>query len=78
MHPILFRIPLPHMPLKLWWALAAVAAIAVVFAVLALRRRDRSGALTSLVVAAAAGGAAWKWQHRFVRGARTSRSTRTA
>ena len=28
MHPILFRIPLPHMPLKLWWALAAVAAIA--------------------------------------------------
>ena len=31
MHPILFRIPLPHMPLKLWWALAAVAAIAVIF-----------------------------------------------
>ena len=23
MHPILFRIPLPHMPLKLWWALVA-------------------------------------------------------
>jgi phosphatidylglycerol:prolipoprotein diacylglycerol transferase len=62
MHPILFRIPLPHMPLKLWWALAAVAAIAVVFAVLALRRRDRSGALSAAVVAAAAGGAAYKWQ----------------
>ncbi|HEY8087869.1 MAG TPA: prolipoprotein diacylglyceryl transferase family protein [Polyangiaceae bacterium] len=62
MHPILFRIPLPHMPLKLWWALAAVAAIAVVFAGLAFRRRDRSGAFTSLVVAAAAAGAGWKWQ----------------
>jgi phosphatidylglycerol:prolipoprotein diacylglycerol transferase len=62
MHPILFRIPLPHMPLKLWWALAAVAAIAVVFAALALRRRDRSGAISAAVVAAAAGGAAFKWQ----------------
>ena len=62
MHPILFRIPLPHMPLKLWWALAAVAAIAVVFAALALRRRDRSGALSAAVVAAAAAGGAYKWQ----------------
>jgi phosphatidylglycerol:prolipoprotein diacylglycerol transferase len=62
MHPILFRIPLPHMPLKLWWALAAVAAIAVVFAVLALRRRDRSGALSAAVVAVAAGAAGYKWQ----------------
>lgn len=61
MHPILFRIPLPHTPLKLWWALAAVAAIAVVYAVLALRRRDRNGALTSFVVALAAAGAGWKW-----------------
>lgn len=61
MHPILFRIPLPQMPLKLWWALAAVAAIAVVFAALAARRRDRSGILTSLLVAAAAAGAGWKW-----------------
>jgi phosphatidylglycerol:prolipoprotein diacylglycerol transferase len=61
MHPILFRIPLPHTPLKLWWALAAVAAIAVVYALLALRRRDRNGALTSLVVALAAAGAGWKW-----------------
>jgi phosphatidylglycerol:prolipoprotein diacylglycerol transferase len=61
MHPILFRIPLPHTPLKLWWALAAVAAIAVVYTLLALRRRDRNGALTSLVVALAAAGAGWKW-----------------
>ena len=61
MHPILFRIPLPHTALKLWWALAAVAAIAVVYALLALRRRDRNGALTSFVVALAAAGAGWKW-----------------
>jgi phosphatidylglycerol:prolipoprotein diacylglycerol transferase len=61
MHPILFRIPLPHMPLKLWWALAAVAAIAVVFAGLAAQRRDRSGAITAVVVALAAGAAGWNW-----------------
>jgi phosphatidylglycerol:prolipoprotein diacylglycerol transferase len=61
MHPILFRIPLPAAALKLWWALAAVAAIALVFAALAARRRDRSGILSSLVVAAAAAGAGWKW-----------------
>jgi phosphatidylglycerol:prolipoprotein diacylglycerol transferase len=58
MHPILFRIPLPHAPLKLWWLLAAVAAVAFVFACLALFRRDKSGALGAGVVAiaAAAGG----------------------
>jgi phosphatidylglycerol:prolipoprotein diacylglycerol transferase len=49
------------MPLKLWWALAAVAAIAVVYAALALRRRDRSGAITAAVVAVAAGAAGYKW-----------------
>ena len=59
MHPILFRIPLPHMPLKLWWALAAVAAIAVVYAILGQRRRDRATVGTALVVALAAGGAGY-------------------
>src|SRR5258708_17902383 len=62
MPPILFRIPLPPMPLKLWWALAAVAAIALVFSLLSLRRRDRNGALTAAAVVLAAGGAAYKWQ----------------
>jgi phosphatidylglycerol:prolipoprotein diacylglycerol transferase len=62
MHPILFRIPLPHTALKLWWALAAVAAIAVIFAALAARRRDRNGVISSLVVAGAAGAAIWKFQ----------------
>ena len=59
MHPILFRIPLPHMPLKLWWALAAVAAIALVYAVLGQRRRDRGTVGVALVVALAAGGAGY-------------------
>ena len=62
MHPILFRIPLPHMPLKLWWALVAVAVISMVFAGLALRRRDRSGALSAAVVGIAAVAAAYKWK----------------
>jgi len=59
MHPILFRIPLPHMPLKLWWLLAAVDAIALVFASLALVRRDKSGALGAAVVALVAGAAGY-------------------
>jgi len=62
MHPILFRIPLPHMPLRLWWALAAVAAIAIVYAAVAGIRRDRNDALTAAVIAVAAGGAAWLWR----------------
>ncbi|MDB5216554.1 MAG: Prolipoprotein diacylglyceryl transferase [Myxococcaceae bacterium] len=59
MHPILFRIPLPHMPLKLWWALAAVAAIALVYAFLGQRRQDRATVLTALGVAVVAGGAGY-------------------
>jgi phosphatidylglycerol---prolipoprotein diacylglyceryl transferase len=55
MHPILFRIPLPKMPLKLWWALAAVAAIALVYTALGFRKKDRASAITSLLVAVGAG-----------------------
>jgi phosphatidylglycerol:prolipoprotein diacylglycerol transferase len=62
MYPILFRIPLPHMPLKLWWGLVAVAAIALVYAALSQRRGEKSGALASVVVAALAAGAAFKWK----------------
>jgi phosphatidylglycerol:prolipoprotein diacylglycerol transferase len=54
-HPILFRIPLPKMPLKLWWALAAVAAIAAIYAALGLRRKDRGTAGTALVIGVGAG-----------------------
>ena len=55
MHPILFRIPLPHMPLKLWWALAAVAAIALVYAALGQRKGDRGTVGIAMVVAIGAG-----------------------
>jgi phosphatidylglycerol:prolipoprotein diacylglycerol transferase len=62
MHPILFRVPLPHWPLKPWWALAAIAAVASVYALLAAFRRDKSGALTSAIVAIGAAGAGWNWR----------------
>ncbi|HEY4014727.1 MAG TPA: prolipoprotein diacylglyceryl transferase family protein [Polyangiaceae bacterium] len=62
MHPILFRIPLPHQPLKLWWALAVVAAIAVVYVVMLGVRRDRSGTIGSAAVAALAVVAGWHWR----------------
>jgi len=55
MHPILFRIPLPKMPLKLWWALAAVAGIALIYVALGARKKDRTSMLTSLAVAVGAG-----------------------
>ena len=55
MHPILFRIPLPAMALKLWWALAAVAAIAALYAILGLRRKDRGSAGVALVIGLGAG-----------------------
>jgi phosphatidylglycerol:prolipoprotein diacylglycerol transferase len=62
MFPILFRIPLPHFPLKLWWALAAFAGIALVYTVLSLRRRERNTAVFLVLVAGALGVAAWKFK----------------
>jgi phosphatidylglycerol---prolipoprotein diacylglyceryl transferase len=62
MHPILFRIPLPHMPLKLWWALSAAAAIALVYALLAVRQKDKAGAGSSALIVVVALGAAWQWR----------------
>ncbi len=59
MHPILFRIPLPHTPLKYWWALAAVALFAAVSAALGLRSKDRAQIGTGLFVALAAAAVAW-------------------
>ena len=59
MHPILFRIPLPHMPLKAWWAAAIVAAIALVYAFLGQRRKERGTVGIALLVAVAAGGAGY-------------------
>jgi phosphatidylglycerol:prolipoprotein diacylglycerol transferase len=59
MHPILFRIPLPDRPLFLWWALAAVAAVSLVFALVAQRRGDRESAVWSFGFAVAAGAGAY-------------------
>ena len=55
MHPILFRIPLPKMPLMLWWALAAVAAISAIYAIIGLKRKDRGTAGIALVIGIGAG-----------------------
>ncbi len=65
MHPILFRIPLPHFPLKLWWALVVVAAVAAISAIFAVARRegrDNSSAGTAAIVSVLALGAAWHWK----------------
>jgi phosphatidylglycerol:prolipoprotein diacylglycerol transferase len=47
------------MPLKLWWALAAVAAIALVYAVLGQRRNDRGTVGVALLAAIGAGAAGY-------------------
>jgi phosphatidylglycerol:prolipoprotein diacylglycerol transferase len=54
MHPILFRIPLPHRPLMLWWALVAAAVIAVVYAIFARKSGERGGAVVAGFVAVGA------------------------
>ena len=59
MHPILFRIPLPHAPLKLWWGLVAIAALSVVYGAYSQRKGDRSGAMTSILVGIAAAAGAY-------------------
>ncbi len=59
MHPILFRIPLPHVPLKLWWALAAIAAVSFVYAIAMQRKAIRDSAMSGAAVAILAGGTAY-------------------
>ncbi|HEX7604668.1 MAG TPA: prolipoprotein diacylglyceryl transferase family protein, partial [Polyangiaceae bacterium] len=62
MHPILFRIPLPDRPLKLWWGLLAACAIAALYALWSMRKKEREEAITSLVIAVAAGAGAYYWR----------------
>jgi phosphatidylglycerol:prolipoprotein diacylglycerol transferase len=62
MHPILVRIPLPHTPLKLWWALVAVSLLAFVFAAFAQRSKDRAGVVGGAFVGFAAGAASYFWR----------------
>src|SRR5690242_1985485 len=59
MHPILFRIPLPQTPLKLWWALVAVAIIGAIYALVSAKRGEKGAAAFSGAVIVAAGAAAW-------------------
>lgn len=60
MHPILFRIPLlKSTPLKYWWGLALVAAIALIYAAISRRKANSEGAATGLVIAVVAGIAAY-------------------
>src|SRR5580704_5963949 len=47
MHPILFRIPLPHRPLMLWWALVLGAIVAVAYAGAALRGKEKGAAIVA-------------------------------
>jgi phosphatidylglycerol:prolipoprotein diacylglycerol transferase len=63
MHPILFRIPLPHQPLMVWWGLALAALIAVVFAVFAARAQEKGSALVAVLAAVGAGVAAFVYRH---------------
>jgi phosphatidylglycerol:prolipoprotein diacylglycerol transferase len=62
MHPILFRIPLPHRPLKLWWALLALVVLSTIYGAVMLRKRTRDEALTGLIVAVLAGAGAYYWR----------------
>ncbi|WP_394825309.1 prolipoprotein diacylglyceryl transferase [Pendulispora albinea] len=59
MHPILFRIPLPHGPLKLWWGLVAVAVLSAVYAIVAHRRKERDGLVIGGLFAVVAAGASY-------------------
>jgi len=62
MHPIFFRIPLPKTPLKLWWAMAAIAALSILFAVPSIRRKEMSAIYSSLAFAAGAGVIGWMYR----------------
>ena len=67
MHPILFRIPLPTMPLRVLWVLVAVAVVAAIAALVKLREKSREGASFAglIAVGAAIGAVALKaetWQ----------------
>lgn len=59
MHPILFRIPLPDMPLKLWWVLLAAVVLAFIYAAAAYRQGERGGAAFGGALAIGAGVAGW-------------------
>jgi phosphatidylglycerol---prolipoprotein diacylglyceryl transferase len=64
MHPILIRIPLPNRPLKIWWALVAVAVITLLYGAWSQRKQDKQGALGGILIGIAAGVGAWYFRDK--------------
>ncbi len=64
MHPILLRIPLPHRPLKIWWALVAFSVIALLYGAWSQRKQDKQGALGAILVGIAAAAGAWYFRDK--------------
>jgi len=62
MHPILFRIPLPNRPLKLWWALVALAVLGALYGGWSLHKRIRDEIFTGFGVALFALAGAYVWR----------------
>jgi phosphatidylglycerol:prolipoprotein diacylglycerol transferase len=62
MHPILFRIPLPNRPLKLWWALVVLAVLGALYGGWSLRKNIRDEIFTGfgLAIFALAGAYVWR------------------
>ncbi|MDI1451370.1 prolipoprotein diacylglyceryl transferase family protein [Polyangium sp. 6x1] len=57
MHPILFRVPLPHTTLPLLWVLCALAGVAAIVAIYQFVTKNRTIAIGAAIAAAALGGA---------------------
>ncbi|MBK9264491.1 MAG: prolipoprotein diacylglyceryl transferase [Polyangiaceae bacterium] len=62
MHPILFRIPIPHADVPLMWLLLVAAAIALVVAFFQFRAQSKGGAIIAGVAALALAAYAFKMQ----------------
>lgn len=66
MHPILFRVPLPAMPLPLLWVLLAAGGVALVVAAYSFITKSRAGVLGGLGALAVVGVAALKFKDQTV------------
>src|SRR5689334_21853372 len=64
MHPILFRIPLPNRPLKIWWAAVGIAVLALLYGAWNQRKGDKQGALIAVLVGMAAGVAGYVFRDK--------------